>query len=245
MGQVRSAGLDAISKALKEKMAQGGDDYGEASQDMPNWHDRPPPESAEELIREVLNRPALPETDNIDSSRQFAISSLGIFLQWYNESVLPYLSRNLFLGDPVLSNYIFVVILFIAYSRVSSDVLILATAFQFNLNPLYVIPLFAFYKLFIRRGRRTPKQYVKVTRRASSKSERADVLLDSEYDHIILGSTVSSLYTAALLSKCGHRCCVVMPSDQGPQLKVFSSAERNSLPQNMQTRISDVFRCIF
>jgi hypothetical protein len=220
MGKVRSAGVDAISRAMKERMAQGEDDFEVGTQQAtPEWDAMPLPNSAEELVREVMGKHSAPEAHDDESSTSSVFAVFEKAGHWYTECVLPYLSWNLFLGDPVLSNYVFLVILYFAYSRVSADVLILATAFQFNLNPVYVLPLFAFYKLFFRRGR-APKQFVSVTRRAPSEHNRIDAPLDSEYDHIILGSTVSSLYTAALLSKCGHRCCVVMPSDQGPQLKV-------------------------
>jgi hypothetical protein len=37
-----------------------------------------------------------------------------------------------------------------------------------------------------------------------------------EYDHILVGHDISTLYTAALLSKAGHRCCVLIDKNAPP-----------------------------
>ena len=45
-----------------------------------------------------------------------------------------------------------------------------------------------------------------------------DGVASNLFDHILIGGDISTLYTAALLSKVGHRCCVLNPEDNRPSV---------------------------
>ena len=158
----------------------------------------------------------------ISSSESQYIRDAVIF---FEENITPYISFEIFLGDPIFSNTVFFVILSAFYKRASPEILFLVICLQYNINPLYVIPVFLMYKLFFS-GRRFPRQYIKPDYKSVSadRLKSSDELTKTDFDHVIIGGDISALYTAALLSKCGHTCCV-LSSKKGPQAKVITTTD--------------------
>ena len=110
----------------------------------------------------------------------------------------------------------------------------------FNVNPIYVVLGTILFHLITKMLRPMPKQYIrreKTSRKkhnidsegeglsvAYAKSQLAsepitvDGVASNLFDHILIGGDISTLYTAALLSKVGHRCCVLNPEDNRPSV---------------------------
>lgn len=174
--------------------------------------------------------------------------------QYIAIEVWPYVDFDVLLGEPIIANHFFVVFIIIFYSRLSPELLYLIISFQYCVNPLYVVLFGGAIKLFLS-GPRTPKNYIPQSNRHNNDlSKLADIpgvesrafaadtietlnyetlaamcetLNAAKYDHILVGGDLSTLYTAALLAKCGHRCCVLRIRT-GPQLKL--SIPRISVP---------------
>ena len=103
--------------------------------------------------------------------------------------------------------------LFMLHKRVSNNILLLAAAFIYNVNPFYVCLIVATY-WYSQSGSKKPKMYIaskiKTFSKQSSISTEAikysgDVdIATTEFEHVLLGNDLSTLYTAALLTKNGH-----------------------------------------
>eukprot|EP00981_Chlorochromonas_danica_P003978 scaffold753_cov164-Ochromonas_danica.AAC.8 len=135
---------------------------------------------------------------------------------------------DLQLGDPIMPLTTAVIILFMLHRRISNLSVSLVAAFLFNLNPLYV-SLYILFMLLVA-FRPKPKQYIsrrknqldissglarkkkslQSTLTASTKTGAESELV---YDHVLIGNSIGTLYTAALLAQCGHQCCVLQPKD--------------------------------
>lgn len=131
-------------------------------------------------------------------------------------------------GDPLLPISTAVIILFMLHKRVKNDVLVLASFFVFSINPFYVCILAFIYCLFFTKKSK-PKQYKPIKLSKTNKfnkdsSKLVRVLSEEngeqpstlEYDHILLGNDLGTLYTAALLAKNGHQCCVLQLKHGSP-----------------------------
>jgi hypothetical protein len=140
---------------------------------------------------------------------------------------------NFFLGDSILPLSTAVIVLFMLHKRISYNALSLSAFFIFNINPLYVIIAIIVYYVFRSNGK--PKDYISPSSSIFSRSKlpvndvenckatSIEVELNEKertYDHVLIGNDIATLYTAALLSKNGHKCCVLQPSD-GPINTVF------------------------
>ncbi len=129
---------------------------------------------------------------------------------------------SLFLGDPLMPTATSIIILFMLNKRVSYVVLVMAGLFMFNVNALYVAVLIFVFWIFSKKVA-LPKGFreIKVSE-GDWKSYVGDVLcgagsaVDSSFDHVLIGGDIATLYTAALLSRNGHRCCVLQPVDGHP-----------------------------
>jgi hypothetical protein len=141
---------------------------------------------------------------------------------WAEENV----NLNPILGDSLMPFATAVIVLFMLHRRVSNNVIILAAAFIFNVNPIYVS--LAMISWWMTRGAKKPKQFIKAKKSTTAKDaisymprKFVDVddlakVTSETYDHVLLGNDVSTLYTAAILSRCGHKCCVVQPKGTAP-----------------------------
>lgn len=162
------------------------------------------------------------------------LANLSLVYRFALEEVWPHIQFDILLGEPVLSNSFFVPVVIMFFKRFSPELLVLLISFQYSVNPLYVVLAVVAVKVFYQRSR-VPKNYVPVNKRVTfpaSKikgkipplpllmpespqvsAESLDALCafinSTSYDHILVGSDFSTLYTAALLAKCGHRCCVL------------------------------------
>jgi hypothetical protein len=117
---------------------------------------------------------------------------------------------NLLVGDSVVPVPTALIILFMLNKRVAYSLLFLIAAFIFNVNPIYVTVLTMVYWL-VSSKKPLPKGFVK----------RLSTTTDSNmFDHVLVGNDIATLYTAALLTRNGHRCCVLQPFD-GPLQQVF------------------------
>lgn len=133
---------------------------------------------------------------------------------------------NLLVGDPIMPITTAVIILFMLNKRVSYNILTLVAAYIFNVNPFYVSV--AFIVLMFGSIAAKPKKFQQrksgkpadATSYVPEKIGDLNVSPDKEYDHVLIGNNISCLYAAALLSKNGHRCCVLQPKD-GPRLQVY------------------------
>ena len=144
---------------------------------------------------------------------------------------------NVFLGDPLLPTTTIIIILFLINKRVSNNMVALAALMLFNVNPLYVCMAAATFWL-LSGGKKPPKEYRNLKNEVQVRRIAGAVLSapqpftqefatvehhsQSEYDHVLIGSDISTLYTAALLARNGHRCCVLQPHALGSVLEVYS-----------------------
>lgn len=183
-----------------------------------------------------------------DSPIPIAIISAITWIQdTYNDlmaiiqrDILPRLDSSPILGDPVMSNVTYIVLLFVFQNRFSTEALLLITSFQYNINPIYAVLGVCMY--IYSRPRQVPRQYVKLSKRdidrnvrnileisnVSSDSTSATsiantVCNDAIYDHVFIGYNIGTLYCAALLAKCGHKC-IVIPTKSGHQKQVNINA---------------------
>lgn len=138
-------------------------------------------------------------------------SNVQLFLKLWEENVC----LDVFLpGDPLIPVPTAVVILYMLHKRVSNTRLALFAAFIFNLNPIYVVIVAIIWSQLSKPG--LPKQFRK-TQPIEDESYREEKftalnqLDDKKYDHILLGSDIGTLFTAALLSRVGHLCLVLNP----------------------------------
>ena len=173
------------------------------------------------------------------------MASLSSAYHYFLLDVWPHVQFDILLGEPVLSNSFFVPFVVMFFKRFSPELLVLLISFQYCVNPLYVVLAVVTAKHFYQRPR-VPKGYVPVNERVSCPASKVqgeipplplqlnestnvpgeplDALYASinsaSYDHILVGSDLSTLYTAALLAKCGHRCCVLRVQ-AGHQVQVW------------------------
>ena len=130
-----------------------------------------------------------------------------------------------FLGDPLLPIATVVIVLFMLHKRVSNNVVALAAALLFNVNPFYVC--LTLVGLWLLHKAKKPKHYRAVKSSAVPpdvatyapvpfSATSAAALAAGTYDHILVGNDLATLYTAALLSRNGHKCVVVQPRGAPP-----------------------------
>jgi len=132
------------------------------------------------------------------------------------------MNTDVVLGDPLIPFATAVIVLFMLHKRVDNTVLTLAAAFLFNLNPFYVAVVVLL--MYFQRRTKKPKQHIKTNSRDLKKyaNYKSYTVLDygdsnfqeknemnESFDHILIGNDISTLFTAALLSKNGHKCCVL------------------------------------
>lgn len=128
---------------------------------------------------------------------------------------------NIFLGEPILPLSTSIILLFLIYGKVDTNILFFFSAFLFNINPLYV-SLIVLVLCFSFKKRTTPKLYKNgkdkkdQKRKENSSNVPSDANVLEEYDHILIGNSVSTLYCAAILAKNGHRCCILQPNSTTP-----------------------------
>lgn len=122
---------------------------------------------------------------------------------------------DLVLGDPIMPFATAVIILFMLHKRVSNNIILLIAAFIFNINPFYICSILILW-YFTRSKKRIPKLYKnnKVSPKRIRESvvsgmkiydENNGIEKDVVYDHVLVGNDLSTLFTAALLSKNGHK----------------------------------------
>ena len=122
------------------------------------------------------------------------------------------------------------------HKRVDNFILALCAAFVFNLNPMYVVIAAIAWKLTMRS--KGPKLYRQQQKNASEKTYVSPEVTSSslhkltshlmtrrqvfstvspeEFDYVIVGGNISSLYSAALPSRAGQKCCVLIPVGAPP-----------------------------
>ena len=129
---------------------------------------------------------------------------------------------NVFLGDPMLPTTTAIIILFMLNKRVSNNLLGLSALLIFNVNPLYVVLVASVFWLLTPSGKRTPRQYKKLSKESKTIIKHSITATSTTYtyDHVLIGSDIGTLYTAALLAKNGHRCCVLQPATLGQLFEV-------------------------
>jgi hypothetical protein len=105
------------------------------------------------------------------------------------------------------------VLLYMMYKRVPNDVVILVACFIFNLNPLYVLVGFFLYKAM--KTHPKPLQYARPPSIKRDKVSHVEDIVgaDRSFDYVLLGGSIGTLYTAALLSRAGQKCCVLLPEE--------------------------------
>ena len=114
------------------------------------------------------------------------------------------------LGDSLMPIATAVIVLFMLHKRVSNNIIALAAAFIFNVNPFYVC-LVVFFWWLTRSGNKKPKLYIPKKMRSSKEVSveltefNQDTSYPLDYDHVLIGNDLSTLYTAALLSRNGHK----------------------------------------
>ena len=141
---------------------------------------------------------------------------------------------DIILGEPIIPLSTVVMILFLVARNAHTSFTVLIAALLLNLNPIYVTILVVL--LILRSPRVAPKRYRNLsTPRKSvcntlpqtvnhflSSDLSSEITDDSRstfsFDHILVGGDMAALYTAALLSECGHRCCVLQPNSVDPLL---------------------------
>lgn len=118
-------------------------------------------------------------------------------------------------GEPMMPVATAVIVLFMMYKRVSVNIIALAAAFIFNVNPFYVcLVVLTWY--FTQGASKKPKMNIAAGKnrvRVKDTLVSKDPILFSEdidiaavdYDHVLVGNDLSTLYAAALLAKNGHK----------------------------------------
>lgn len=124
-------------------------------------------------------------------------------------------------GDPLLPLTTTVIMLFMLHKRVSNNILLLAAAFIYNVNPFYVCLIVATY-WYSQSGSKKPKMFLAAKNKTYVKqsSISTEPITYSEdinitatvYEHVLLGNDLSTLYTAALLTKNGHKVLLLFYS---------------------------------
>jgi len=124
------------------------------------------------------------------------------------------------LGEPLLSPTASVVLLFMMYrNKQPLNVIALAASIFFSVHPLVIITVVGLF-LFVTSRKHGPRGYrphipleVEDNKEGEDASNLQDQFEDSklpeEIDHIIIGSNISGLYAAGLLSRLGHTCLVL------------------------------------
>ena len=118
-------------------------------------------------------------------------------------------------GEPLIPIATSIVILFMMYKRVNHTVLGLIGGLLMNINPFYLFISAIVWNLF--NQTRRPKQYKRSKVLKTLNLDKAIKYSDSifketyNYDHILIGNDIGTLYCAALLSQAGHKCCVLQP----------------------------------
>ena len=132
------------------------------------------------------------------------------------------------LGDPFIPSSTSVIILFMMHKRVKNSILFLIAGLLFNINPFYVFLsyiLWFYYsantrpKKFVAINSKTLNQLVSNIGTCEPKLFNIDSFkkdFEENVDHVLIGNDISTLYCAALLSKVGHRCCVLQPIETLP-----------------------------
>lgn len=121
---------------------------------------------------------------------------------------------------PLLPTSALVILLFMMHKRVSNSILGLIAAFLLNFNPLYVSLVVVFLWLSRRRPSAPahfqppppPPPPLLVDSSHKKRRKLSAAAAELRYEYVLVGGNISTLYTAALLSKCGHSCCVLQPS---------------------------------
>lgn len=127
---------------------------------------------------------------------------------------------DVILADSMMPFSTAVIVLFMMHKRVSNNIIALAAAFIFNVNPFYVC-LIVLTWWYFEGGSKKPKMNIPAAknRRNVKDSSISTVPIKfskvpievniamTEYDHVLIGNDLSTLYTAALLSRNGHKVC--------------------------------------
>ena len=125
---------------------------------------------------------------------------------------------EILLGDPLIPLTTAVILLYMLHKRVSNDILILLGAFIFNINPLYVLIFFLCWKASIVLPK--PKSYRKPNsfkrRKGAKLNSLSEIPAEKTFDFLLLGNSISTFYTAALLAKTGQKVCIILPSRATP-----------------------------
>lgn len=117
------------------------------------------------------------------------------------------------LGDSLMPLATAVIVLFMLHKRVSNNIIALAAAFIFNVNPFYVCLVVLTWWL-TRSGSKKPKLNIpkKIRSNKDVSVEHTQFNLESympsDNDHVLIGNDLSTLYAAALLSRNGHKVCL-------------------------------------
>jgi hypothetical protein len=172
----------------------------------------------------------------------YFISNWADNLSYVNVFLLENVNMNIITGEPMLPISGIVILLYFLYRRVSLQSVVLIGSFLLNINPLIVIILIfalnrrvsssaaAATKLPSRRINKVPPidMMSLATREHLSKdigsgatfklslkyeSNVRKLANDNSFECILLGNDLSTMYTAALLSLSGMRCCVLQLSD--------------------------------
>jgi hypothetical protein len=140
-------------------------------------------------------------------------------------SIYEKVNLNLFYGDYLVPSGLAIIILFTLYKRVKSDQLFLLAALLFNINPLFVALLYIFYRY--RSSAKNRPKYAPLDPTCGDYSAYSPQVCSQAaarqpadgFHHIFIGGDISTLYTAALLSRIGRKCCVLQPVG-GPNISV-------------------------
>eukprot|EP01038_Epipyxis_sp_PR26KG_P005102 gene5102-7111_t len=158
---------------------------------------------------------------------------------YYEEHIYSNFNFDLMVNnEPFMPLTTCVIILFMLYKRVNNLALIIIGCFLFNVNPFYVVLALLIY--YLSKSSKKPKNYIKYPKFKVSSNEvkiyqpigLTSSLLSSiskSYDHILIGSDLGTLFTAAFLARNGHQCCVLQPSDT-PPIEIFPVGAPCSVP---------------
>ncbi len=152
----------------------------------------------------------------------------GIVLDPRFQMVKHYLQENVdaetIVGEPFLPWTTIIIILYMLNKRVSSNLLVFITVLFFNVNPFYValmVFLMIAQKFLAKKNLKFHRESSLRTARNIKESACDLAKSDVNFDHVLIGSNIATLYTAALLARCGHRCCVLQPVEVDPIEVVF------------------------
>ena len=190
----------------------------------PDWHTRVDANTAQRLL---------------DLEGNSTFHTFQVWLEYVYSLLGTHISFELQLDEPIIPWGAAIIVLVLIHKRFPNSIFVLLTAFLFSINPLYVCIVYITYWLYL--NRYSKPRYTAIKRPLCDdyltySPEHFNKIKDTAtitYDYVLIGNDVSTLFTAALLSRVGYTCCVLQPASAPPVTVTLppSPTSTNATPQ--------------